>query len=166
MWRSDRTLWPRRNGKHLPMGCRTFQKRTGSTTTSTAPTGKMTGTCASTLGKGRSYRRASDRWGTSFLLRGGRALPGGSWYVEANFSFCAIACCDTFVVVLFSGSWVQRGAVSHHWQRWTERKIRWCIGADVINKCGKVGRAFHRLAVRLSRQTNGVSVIARPPFVL
>lgn len=88
------------------MGCHTSQKRTDSTTTSTAQTGKMTETCASTLGKGRSYPRAWDRWDTSFLLQGGRALPVGSWYVEANFSFCGNVSFNAFVdVVLFLDSW-------------------------------------------------------------
>lgn len=147
------------------MGCHTFQRRTGSTTTtSTARTGRMTETCASTLGKGRSYPRASDRWETSSLLRGGRALPVGSWYVEANFSFCGIVSFNAFVVVLFYCSWVWHGAVSYHWE-----ESKWCIDAgcidaDLINKCVKVTRAFHRLAVRLSGQTNEIFLWVQGQF--
>lgn len=58
----------------------------------------------STLGKGRKYRRASDRWETGYLFRGGRALAVGTWYVEVDFSFCGITYFNPVIVVLFLGS--------------------------------------------------------------
>jgi len=94
------------------MGWRIFQKRTDFTTTSTTLTEKMIVIFVSTLGKGRKYRRASDRWETSYLLRGGRALTVGTWYVEVDFSFCGIAYFNLFVVVLFLGSQVQLATMS------------------------------------------------------
>ena len=151
------------------MGCRIFRKRTDFTTTSTAPTEKMIVIFVSTLGKGRKYRRASDRWETGYLLRGGRALAVGTWYVEVDFSFCGITYFSPFVVVLFLGSWVPLGTVSWYQKGLTEWESKWCIDAraELISKCAKIGRAFHRLAVRLSGQTNVVSPLhCQANFVL
>lgn len=143
------------------MGCRIFRKRTDFTTTSTALTEKMIVIFVSTLGKGRKYRRASDRWETSYLLRGGRALAVGTWYVEVDFSFCGITYFNLFKVVLFLGSQVPLGTMSWYHKRLIEWESKWCSDgrAKLINKRAKVGRAFLRLAVRLSGQTNVVSLL-------
>lgn len=150
------------------MGCRIFRKRTDFTTTSTALTEKMIVIFVSTLGKGRKYRRASDRWETGYLFRGGRALAVGTWYVEVDFSFCGITYFNPFIVVLFLGSRVLLGTVSWYQKRseW-ESKQRIDARAELITKCAKAGRAFHRLAVRLSGQKDVVSVLHRQAnFVL
>lgn len=110
------------------MGCRIFRKRTDFTTTHTAPTEKMIVIFVSTLGKGRKYRRASDRWETSYLLRGGRALAVGTWYVEADFSFCGVTYFNPFVVVLFLGSRVPLGTMS--WYQ--KRLIQWEKASSIL----------------------------------
>lgn len=65
------------------MGCHSTQKRTDFTTTSTARIEKMIVIFASTLGKGRNYQRASDRWETSYAVGGvGAVLDTHISYLE------------------------------------------------------------------------------------